>query len=69
MKQFEVRITERAFVKGDEAKVRREWYDDWQTADKAFCAYNALVAIEESAILFAELIEHKQEVVHKRSAA
>lgn len=68
-KQFEVRVTERAFIKGDEGRVRKEWYDEWQQADKAFVAYNTLVCIEESAILFAELIEHRQEVVHKRTTA
>lgn len=68
-KQFEVRVTERAFIKGDEARVRKEWYDEWQKADKAFCAYNELQLLDESAILYAELIEHKQEVVHKSTAA
>lgn len=45
-----------------------ESYTDWATADKAFCAYRALIDIEGSNILNVELIEHREETVHKAAS-
>lgn len=62
---FKIRVEIKAFRKGDEARVFIEEYDNWAHADAAYCAYSALVPLKQSYILAVDLIEVKQEVLHK----
>jgi hypothetical protein len=45
-----------------------EQYDNWADADKAWCAYRALVGLDSSCVVHTELIEHRNEIVHKHAA-
>lgn len=65
MSKFEIRVTQKAVLKGDADQIRKEEYDTWAVADTVYCLYRDLVKVPGSGIIAAELIEHRQEVFHK----
>jgi hypothetical protein len=68
MSRFTVRVEMNAFPKGSATANREENYDAWSDADEAFCAYRKLALLPGSIIQHVELIEHREEVVHKSAS-
>lgn len=64
---FEVRITQKAVLKGDAAQVRKETYTTWAIADSVYCLYRDLAKIQGSGILEVDLIEHRREQHHRHA--
>jgi hypothetical protein len=65
MSKFEIRVTQKAVLKGDTDQIRKEFYDTWAIADTVYCLYRDLIKIQGSGIIEAEFIEHRHEVLHK----
>jgi hypothetical protein len=63
--RFTVRAEVVAFPRGKETVQVEESYTDWQRADTAYLAWRSLSQLSESKVQFVELIEHREEVVHK----
>jgi hypothetical protein len=66
--QFTVYVEMYAHQKGDIKTSFEESHNSWKEADAAWCAYKALIGVPGSRILHAELIEHRQERVHRSAS-
>jgi hypothetical protein len=68
MSRFTVRVEIAVYPRGKEITSVEESYSTWADADSAFCAYRDLARLETSKIHYVELIEHRDEVVHKTAS-
>ncbi len=68
MSKFTVRIEIAVYPRGNETTTVEESYSIWADADKAFCAYRDIAKLDNSKIHYVELIEHREELVHKTAS-
>lgn len=68
MSRFTVRVEIAVYPRGNETTSVEESYLTWAQADAAFCAYRELAKLESSKIHYVELIEHRDEVIHKTAS-
>ena len=68
MSRFTVRVEIAVYPRGNETTSVQESYSTWAEADTAFCAYRDLAKLDASKIHYVELIEHRDEVVHKTAS-